>query len=184
MTMPCWSNLAFARGGVAVQSPEGELQAEQRRARGLSDDWRDWQVGDQNDHYANELLIRVMMTSNELCLYKMCEPAKNGTNHGLNDIGTLPRFKSSIKNALHAAYWSQIGGFISVGYFGKRSTIHMVRTGVQKCTRVCWVHVSKNKVHFFFVTLQLKNNQVLWVLRPTYFILWKQNAWKCTIAKK
>ena len=64
------------------------------------------------------------MISNELCLYKMCEPAKNGTNRGLNDIGTLPRFRSSsIKNAVYA-YWSQIGGFISVGYFGKRSTIH------------------------------------------------------------
>ena len=44
MTMS-WSNLR--RGGVAVQSPEGELQAEQRRARSLSDDWRDWQVFDQ-----------------------------------------------------------------------------------------------------------------------------------------
>ena len=34
----------LCRGGVAVQSPEGELQAEQGRAQLLSDDRRDWQV--------------------------------------------------------------------------------------------------------------------------------------------
>ena len=87
---PCADEIVF-RGGVSVQSPEGELQAKQRRAQRLSNDWRDWQVFDQKYKYKYEIKYKYEYERN--------------TNTNMNENTNT---KIGIRSKIQIQIWKQI----------------------------------------------------------------------------